>query len=96
MDGGNRKQLTNTNIPKFDLQWLPGSDELLYGEGKCIYRVDAEAGEPVPEKMGCFTDEFFDGFRVSTGRKEHCVQHSAPPARPSVRPGIALHGQVCL
>ena len=65
MDGGNRKQLTNTNIPKFDLQWLPDSSELLYGEGKCIYKVDAEAGEPVPEKMGCFTDEFFDGFRVS-------------------------------
>jgi serine/threonine protein kinase len=65
MDGLNRKQLTNTKIPKFDLQWFPDSSELLYGEGKCIYKVDAEAGEPIPEKIGCFTDEFFDGFRVS-------------------------------
>ncbi len=67
MEGANRKQLTNTSIPKFDLQWLPGTSELLYGEDKCIYKVDAEADAPVPESIGCFTDEeHFDGFRVSS------------------------------
>ena len=65
MDGRNRKQLTNTNIPKFDLQWLPDSSELLYREGKCIFKVDAEAGEPEPEKIGCLNDDDFVGFRVS-------------------------------
>jgi serine/threonine protein kinase len=72
MDGRNRKQLTNTNIPKFGLQWLAGTSELLYGEGKCIYKVDADAGEPVPETIGCFTDEDFVGFQVSPD-KSHIV-----------------------
>ena len=65
MDGRNIKQLTNTNIPKFDLQWLPNRDELLYGEGKCVYKVNVEASQPVPEKIGCFNDEYFESFRVS-------------------------------
>jgi len=65
IDGGGITQLTNTNIPKFDLQWLPGGKELLYGEGKCIYTVNTEDAQPVPEKLGCFTGEPFEGFRVS-------------------------------
>ena len=65
MGGRNRKQLTNTNIPKFALQWFPGTSELLYGEGKCIYKVDADAGEPVPEKVGCLNDDNFVDFHVS-------------------------------
>ena len=65
IDGRNRKQLTNTNIPKFDLQWLPDSSELLYGEGKCIYKVNSDADLPVPEKISCLTDDDFVGFSVS-------------------------------
>lgn len=40
MDGSNIKQLINTNKPKFDLQWLPGGTELLYGEVNCVYKID--------------------------------------------------------
>ncbi|PWB69498.1 MAG: hypothetical protein C3F07_19875 [Anaerolineales bacterium] len=69
MDGRNIRQLTNTNIPKFDLQWLPGDRELLYGEGKCVYRVDAETTNPTPEKIACFNGEFFEGFRISPDGK---------------------------
>jgi len=59
-------QLTNTDLQKFDLQWIPNSSELLYGEGNCIYKVDAEADNPAPEKIGCFSnDEDFRGVRVS-------------------------------
>ena len=65
MDGTNINQLTNTNIPKFDLQWLPGGKELLYGEGRCIYKVNVEESQPKPEKIGCFSAEYFEGFRVS-------------------------------
>ena len=65
MDGSNILQLTNTNIPKFDLQWLPGGDELLYGEGNCVYIINVEAPEITPEKLTCFNEEDFDGFRVS-------------------------------
>jgi serine/threonine protein kinase len=65
MDGTNITQLTNTNIPKFDLQWLPGAKELLYIEGKCVYTVNVEELQPVPEKIGCFSGEYFEGFRVS-------------------------------
>lgn len=65
MNGRNIVQLTKTGIPKFDLQWLPGGNELLYGEGKCIYKVDTEASQPQPEKLTCFTADYFEGFRVS-------------------------------
>jgi serine/threonine-protein kinase len=65
MDGGNIVQLTNTNVSKFDLQWLPGGKELLYGEGKCVYKVDVEASQPVPERIACFAGEQFEGFRIS-------------------------------
>lgn len=65
MNGRNIRQLTKTGIPKFDLQWLPGGNELLYGEGKCVYKLNAEESQPQPERIACFTDERFEGFRVS-------------------------------
>lgn len=65
MDGRNIKQLTKTGIPKFDLQWLHDGNELLYGEGKCVYKVNVEESQPQPERIACFTDERFEGFRVS-------------------------------
>jgi len=65
LDGRNATQLTKTGLAKFDLQWLPGDTELLYGEGKCIYRVNVEESQPLPESLACFNVENFDGFRVS-------------------------------
>ena len=65
IDGKNVRQLTNTDIPKFDLQWLPGGAELLYVEGKCVYKIDANTSEAKPEEIACFTNEKFEGFRVS-------------------------------
>ncbi|HET9906996.1 MAG TPA: serine/threonine-protein kinase [Anaerolineales bacterium] len=65
MDGRNILQLTNTNVPKFDLQWLPDGNELLYGEGNCFYTINVEVPEVASEKLACFNEEDFDGFRVS-------------------------------
>jgi len=69
IDGKNIRQLTNTNVPKFDLQWLLGGNELLYGEGKCVYKIDANTLSAKPEELACFTDEKFEGFRVSPDGK---------------------------
>ncbi|GAB4462519.1 MAG: hypothetical protein Kow0070_21630 [Anaerolineales bacterium] len=65
IEGKTFKQLTNTRLPKFDLQWMPGANDLLYGEGKCVYKVSAEAAEPQPERLFCFNAEYFEGFRLS-------------------------------
>jgi len=65
LDGSHFRQLTNTNTRKFDLQWLPGGRELVYGEGNCVYKVDAEAALGEPEQLACFREPPFDGFRVS-------------------------------
>lgn len=65
IDGKNPTQLTNTNRSKFDLQWLPDGEHILYAEGRCVYTVNADAPETGPEEIACFTDEYFDGFRVS-------------------------------
>jgi hypothetical protein len=69
INGKNIRQLTNTNLPKFDLQWLPSGNELLYGEGKCVYKINANTLSENPEKLVCFTDEKFEGFRVSPDGK---------------------------
>ncbi|MEP7135652.1 MAG: protein kinase [Chloroflexota bacterium] len=69
IDGKNLRQLTNTNLPKFDLQWLPGGNELLYSEGKCVYKIDANAPQAKPVELVCFTAEKFEGFRVSPDGK---------------------------
>jgi Tol biopolymer transport system component len=65
VDGGNSAQLTNTNTAKFDLHWLPGGQDILYVEGRCVYKVHVETPETGPEEIACFTDQYFDGFRVS-------------------------------
>jgi len=69
IDGANVRQLTNTNLPKFDLQWLPGGNELLYGEGKCVYKINVNTPQAKPEEIVCFTAEKFEGFRVSPDGK---------------------------
>ncbi|MBI4762285.1 MAG: protein kinase domain-containing protein [Chloroflexota bacterium] len=65
MEGKTFKQLTNSRLPKFDLQWVPGGNDLLYGEGQCVYQVNAEAAQPQPERLFCFNAEYFEGFRLS-------------------------------
>ena len=64
MDGKNITQLTNTNIDKFDLQWLPNGQDILYAEGNCVYTVNADIPD-TPEEIACFKEENFEGFRVS-------------------------------
>ncbi|MCI0608264.1 MAG: protein kinase [Anaerolineae bacterium] len=65
MDGSHIQQLTNTNVSKFDLQWLPGGDEILYGEANCVYKISVGAAQINSEELACFNDEDFNGFRVS-------------------------------
>jgi serine/threonine protein kinase len=64
-DGSKFQGLTKTGRPKIDLQWLPGTNELLYVEGNCVYKIDVETTRPEPEQLVCFTDAKFAGFRVS-------------------------------
>jgi len=69
VDGSHIRQLTNTNKPKFDLQWLPGGDELLYGEANCVYKINTETAQATAEEIVCFKSPKFDGFRVSSDGK---------------------------
>jgi serine/threonine protein kinase len=70
MDGTHIRQLTNTNKPKFDLQWLPGGSELLYGEANCVYKINVEQEQVNSEEVTCFKDPKFDSFRVSPDGKQ--------------------------
>lgn len=65
VDGSNLRQVTIDGGEKTDLQWLPGGRQLLYGEGNCIYTIDLEDSNFIPERIGCYAGENFDGFRVS-------------------------------
>jgi hypothetical protein len=65
IDGSEVQPLTRTRLPKSDLQWLPGGNQLLYVEGKCVYRIDVSSEEKEPGQLFCFNDPRFLGFRVS-------------------------------
>jgi serine/threonine-protein kinase len=73
LDGSHVRQLTNTNTRKFDLQWLPGGRELIYGEGNCIYKVAVNVALGEPEQLACFREAHFDGFRVSPDGKHVAI-----------------------
>jgi dipeptidyl aminopeptidase/acylaminoacyl peptidase len=73
VDGSNIRQLTNTNIPKFDLQWIPNEDKLLYGEGKCIYELDVSAPDNKPEGITCFDESSLSGFQLSPDGRQIAI-----------------------
>jgi len=73
VDGSNLQQITNTNRVKFDLQWLPGQNELLYGEGKCIYKLNVGAAENKPEQIACFDESSLDSFQLSPDGKQIAI-----------------------
>ena len=64
-DGSSIEPLTQTRVPKFDLQWLPGGRELLYVQGSCVYKIAVESAQKDPEQLLCFNDDRFMGFRIS-------------------------------
>ena len=65
IDGSAIEALTQTRLPKLDLQWLPGGSELLYVEGNCVNRIDVDTEQKEPQQFACFKDPRFAGFRVS-------------------------------
>lgn len=73
IDGKNIQQLTNTDLPKFDLQWFPGGNELLYGEDQCVYKIDVTAPQFKTEEIACFTKDKLEGFRLSPDGKHVAI-----------------------
>lgn len=71
LDGSELTQVTNSDLPKFDLQWLPGGKEILYGEGKCIKTANVETF--ASETLTCLEGANFTGFRVSPDGKQVAV-----------------------
>lgn len=67
MDGSGLMQATNSDQPKFDVQWLPGGSEISYGEGKCIKSVDVNTFAII--NLVCLEGSNFTGFRVSPDGK---------------------------
>jgi len=65
IDGKNIRQLTNTNVPKYDLQWLPGGEHVLYAENNCVYEISVMAAQAKPEQVVCFINGKLEGFRIS-------------------------------
>jgi serine/threonine protein kinase len=71
LDGSNPMQVTNSDQPKFDLQWLPGGKEILYGEGRCIRVANIETG--AVSDVTCLQGANFTGFRVSPDGRQAAV-----------------------
>jgi len=73
IDGSDIESLTHTETPKFDLQWLPDGNELLYVEGICVYTIDVRTSQKEPQQRACFNDPKFRGFRVSPSGKRVAI-----------------------
>lgn len=71
INGSGLMQVTNSDQPKFDLQWLPGGKEILYGEGRCVKVVNIETG--IISDITCLQGANFTGFRVSPDGKRAAV-----------------------
>lgn len=64
VDGSELQAVTNDGVPKFNLQWLPDGNTILYMTGKTVKTVDIETlREEVI--MSYQSAEFFDSFQVS-------------------------------
>jgi Tol biopolymer transport system component len=64
VDGSELQAVTNDGVPKFNLQWLPDGNTILYMTGKTVKTVDIETlREEVV--MSYQSAEFFDSFQVS-------------------------------
>ena len=64
MDASDPKQLTTDGVAKFNLQWLPDGNTLLYMSGKTVKTVDVETLRE--ESIFSFISaEYFESFSVS-------------------------------
>ncbi|MBI2330624.1 MAG: serine/threonine-protein kinase, partial [Chloroflexi bacterium] len=64
VDGSELKQFTNDGLPKFNLQWLPDGESILYMTGKTVKTVNI--GTEVEDVIINFVSaEYFEGFSVS-------------------------------
>jgi serine/threonine protein kinase len=72
VDGSDRKQYTNDNLPKFNLQWLPDGKTLLYMSGKTVKTVNIET-EVQEVIINYVSAEYFEGFSVSPDGKKVAI-----------------------
>ncbi|MBE7433446.1 MAG: protein kinase [Anaerolineales bacterium] len=72
VDGSDRKQFTNDNLPKFNLQWLPDGKTLLFMSGKTVKTVNVET-EVQEVIINYVSAEYFEGFSVSPDGKKVAI-----------------------
>ncbi|MCE7861781.1 MAG: hypothetical protein DYG86_18595, partial [Chloroflexi bacterium CFX2] len=72
VDGSDRKQFTNDNLPKFNLQWLPDGKTLLFMSGKTVKTVNIET-EVQEVIINYVSAEYFEGFSVSPDGKKVAI-----------------------
>jgi hypothetical protein len=72
VDGSDLKSVTNDGSAKFNLEWLPGSNTLLYITGKTIKTVDINTLQE--ETITNFlSSEYFESFHVSPDGKQVAI-----------------------
>jgi len=69
IDGSDAHELTNNKSPKTDLQWIPGTNTLVYISGTTVNTIEAVKG--VNDTIASFPfASFLDEFRVSPDGKQ--------------------------
>lgn len=72
VDGAGLRSITDNGIEKFNLEWLPDGNTILYITGKTIKTVDVESKrEEVITSFG--SAEYFESFHVSPNGKQVAI-----------------------
>ncbi len=75
VDGSDRVALTNDGAAKFNLEWLPDGNTLLYISGKTLKTVELDSlREEIITNFSSF--EFFESFHVSPDGKQAAISLS--------------------
>ena len=72
MDGSGLKQLTNNKLPKFNLQWIPGTNKLVFISGSNVNTVDADSGKFDTIMTFGITNQINE-FRISPDGKQVAI-----------------------
>jgi serine/threonine protein kinase len=72
VDGSDLHQITHDAEEKFDLQWSPDGQSVIYIHGKCIQSVTVPEG--VVNTITCFTAaDYLDAFEISPDGKQVAI-----------------------
>ncbi|HEY3312422.1 MAG TPA: protein kinase [Anaerolineales bacterium] len=72
IDGSDLRVLTSNNVPKTNLQWVPGENRLVFISGTSVYQLDAQTGQ-MDTILSFRFARLLDEFRISPDGRQVAI-----------------------